>query len=128
MSWFLSKIVYQIICGEGDHTPQFDEQLRLIEADDEATAFTKARTIGELEQEMFFNQQQKNGAVEVYQCQRTLQIICTDGWGRIVFEGAGNRQCGSVYRACTQKSCPYPIEYLPSVYRTVLVILADLLN
>lgn len=59
MSWFLSKIVYQIICGEGDHTPQFDEQLRLIEAEDEATAFTKAQTIGELEQEMFFNQQQK---------------------------------------------------------------------
>lgn len=59
MSWFLSKIVYQIICGEGEHTPQFDEQLRLIEADDEATAFTKARTIGELEQELFFNQQQK---------------------------------------------------------------------
>ena len=59
MSWFLAKIVYQIICGEGHHTPQFDEQLRLIEADDETTAFAKAQTIGELEQEMFFNQAQK---------------------------------------------------------------------
>lgn len=59
MNWFLAKIVYQIICGEGNHTPQFDEQLRLIEADDETTAFAKAQTIGELEQEMFFNQQQK---------------------------------------------------------------------
>lgn len=59
MSWFLCKIVYQIICGEGAHTPQFDEQLRLIEAVDEATAFAKAQTIGELEQEMFFNQQEK---------------------------------------------------------------------
>ncbi|MDF2193042.1 DUF4288 domain-containing protein [Paraflavitalea sp. CAU 1676] len=59
MSWFLCKIVYQIICGEGEHTPQFDEQLRLIQADDESTAFAKAQTIGDLEQEMFFNQQQK---------------------------------------------------------------------
>lgn len=58
MSWFLAKIVYQIICGEGDHTPQFDEQLRLVEADDETTAFAKAQAIGEQEQEMFFNQQQ----------------------------------------------------------------------
>lgn len=59
MSWFLAKIVYQIICGEGHHTPQFDEQLRLIEAEDETTAFAKAQTIGGLEQEIFFNQAQK---------------------------------------------------------------------
>jgi hypothetical protein len=59
MSWFLAKIVYRIVCGEGDHTPQFDEQLRLIEADDETTAFAKAQAIGEQEQEMFLNQQQK---------------------------------------------------------------------
>ena len=30
MKWYLAKIVYRIICGEGNHTPQFDEQLRLI--------------------------------------------------------------------------------------------------
>lgn len=59
MSWYLAKIVYQIVCGEGDHTPQFDEQLRLIEAADESTAFAKAQTIGEQEQEQFFNHQQK---------------------------------------------------------------------
>ena len=59
MNWFLAKIVYRIVCGEGNHTPQFDEQLRLIEADDETTAFAKARAIGDQEQEMFFNQQQK---------------------------------------------------------------------
>lgn len=59
MNWYLAKIVYQIVCGEGDHTPQFDEQLRLIAADDETLAFAKARAIGEQEQEMFLNQQQK---------------------------------------------------------------------
>lgn len=56
MSWFLAKIVYQIICGDGDHTPQFDEQLRLIKANNEIEAFEKARAIGDQEQEMFLNQ------------------------------------------------------------------------
>ena len=56
MSWFLAKIVYRIICGSGDHTPQFDEQLRLIEAEDADTAFTKAHAIGTQEQESFLNQ------------------------------------------------------------------------
>jgi hypothetical protein len=59
MNWFLAKIVYRIVCGDGDHTPQFDEQLRLIQAIDEKQAFEKATAIGEQEQEMFLNQQQK---------------------------------------------------------------------
>jgi len=58
MNWFLAKIVYQIICGEGDHTAQFDEQLRLIQAEDEIKAFEKAQAIGEQEQEMFLNHHQ----------------------------------------------------------------------
>lgn len=59
MNWFLAKIVYRIVCGEGNHTAQFDEQLRLIQAADETEAFEKAKTIGEQEQEMFLNQEQK---------------------------------------------------------------------
>jgi|SRR5581483_3631556 len=59
MNWFLAKIVYRIVCGDGDHTAQFDEQLRLIQAVDETQAFEKAKAIGEQEQEMFLNQQQK---------------------------------------------------------------------
>lgn len=47
MKWFLSKLVFQVICGTGDHTPQFDEQLRLIYAEDELHAFHKARLLGE---------------------------------------------------------------------------------
>jgi hypothetical protein len=39
---FLVKIVFQIICGNGDHLPQFDEQLRLIFATDERSAFEAA--------------------------------------------------------------------------------------
>lgn len=59
MNWYLSKIVYQIICDQGLHMPQFDEQLRLIYAEDDLHAFQKARMIGEKEQDSFLNNSQK---------------------------------------------------------------------
>ena len=59
MNWYLVKIVYRIVCGEGDHTPQFDEQLRLIYAEDELHAFQKARRLGEREQDDFLNASNK---------------------------------------------------------------------
>jgi hypothetical protein len=59
MNWYLSKIIFRIICGEGDHTPQFDEQLRLIAARDEEEAFRKAMAIGEKEQDAFYNHEQQ---------------------------------------------------------------------
>ena len=45
----MAKLVYQFICGNGQHTPQFNEQLRLIVAEDALHAFYKARLIGERE-------------------------------------------------------------------------------
>ena len=49
MNWYLAKMVYRIICGDGNHTPQFDEQLRLIKAQDEFHAFQKiVKLIGEV--------------------------------------------------------------------------------
>jgi len=59
MKWYLSKIVFQIICGKGDHTPQFDEQLRLIAANDEEEAFEKSVKMGEGEEDHFYNQKQQ---------------------------------------------------------------------
>jgi len=59
MIWFMAKIVYRIICGEGDHTPQFDEQLRLIVADNEEEALKKAYAIGRREEECFYNVAEK---------------------------------------------------------------------
>src|ERR1700749_4370976 len=59
MNWYLSKIIFRIICGEGGHTPQFDEQLRLISARDEEEAFQKAIAIGEREQDGFYNHEQQ---------------------------------------------------------------------
>lgn len=49
MNWYLAKLVYQFICGSGLHTAQFNEQLRLIVAEDALHAFYKARLIGERE-------------------------------------------------------------------------------
>ncbi len=49
MNWFLVKLVYRFICGGGLHTPEFNEQLRLVAADDILHAFHKARLIGERE-------------------------------------------------------------------------------
>jgi hypothetical protein len=59
MNWFLAKIIFRIVCGNGEHTPQFDMQLRLIQADDETEAFSKAHAFGEKEQVSFLNQQEQ---------------------------------------------------------------------
>ncbi len=59
MKWYLAKIVFQIICGDGDHTAQFDEQLRLIAAPHEDEAFEKAIQIGRNEEDSFYNLKQQ---------------------------------------------------------------------
>ena len=59
MNWYLAKMVFRIICGDGDHTAQFDEQLRLISAGSKEEAFHKAQLLGGKEEEMFFNRAQQ---------------------------------------------------------------------
>jgi hypothetical protein len=59
MEWYLAKIVFRIICGDGNHQPQFDEQLRLISAATWKNALAKARALGEQEQDRFINQQKQ---------------------------------------------------------------------
>ncbi len=59
MKWYLAKIVFRIICGEGSHMAQFDEQLRLIAADDRVQAYEKAFTIGRNESDNFVNMEQQ---------------------------------------------------------------------
>lgn len=55
MKWYLAKIIFRIVCGKGNHTAQFDEQLRLIEADSITAAMHKATMMGKNEQESFMN-------------------------------------------------------------------------
>lgn len=59
MNWYLAKIVFRIVCGDGKHLAQFDEQLRLIRADKKEEALLKAQLLGSREEEMFFNQNQQ---------------------------------------------------------------------
>jgi hypothetical protein len=55
MNWYLAKIVYRILCGNGNHTPQFDEQLRIVFAENKEQAFLKAQNTGLKEEESFLN-------------------------------------------------------------------------
>ena len=59
MHWYLAKIVYRITCGDGDHTAQFDEQLRLVAADSKDEAFYKALEMGKAEEETFLNKEEQ---------------------------------------------------------------------
>ena len=59
MKWFMAKMVFRIICGNGDHTPQFDEQLRLIAAENADEAYEKAVMIGSGEEDAFLNVKQQ---------------------------------------------------------------------
>ena len=59
MNWYLAKLVFRIICGDGEHTPQFDEQLRLISANSKEEAFNKALHVGKKEQETFYNRKRQ---------------------------------------------------------------------
>ena len=59
MKWYLSKLIYRIISGNGEHTAQFDEQYRLIHAEDDEDAFQKSIALGEDEEDNFFNNHQQ---------------------------------------------------------------------
>jgi hypothetical protein len=49
MNWYLTKMVFRILCGAGTHKAQFDEQLRIILAPDAEAALDKARRFAEEE-------------------------------------------------------------------------------
>lgn len=59
MNWYLAKMVFRIVCGNGKHKAQFDEQLRLIHAHSREEAFHKAQSLGMRSEEIFFNQQEQ---------------------------------------------------------------------
>jgi putative SOS response-associated peptidase YedK len=58
MNWYIAKIVFNITAENTEHKPQFDEQLRLIAAENPEEAFLKARAIGIKEEDSFFNDRQ----------------------------------------------------------------------
>ena len=56
MNWYITKLVFKVITGGGNHTPQFDEQVRIIEARSLNEAFFKARFIGGREEDAFMTE------------------------------------------------------------------------
>jgi hypothetical protein len=59
MTWYIAKLVFTITADGSEHKPQFDEQLRLIEADSNERALLKARAIGLSEEDSFYNDKLK---------------------------------------------------------------------
>ena len=55
LQWFLAKLVFQISVEGKDSTPQFEEQFRLIKADELSWAAEKATIIGKMEENNFLN-------------------------------------------------------------------------
>jgi hypothetical protein len=58
MAWFIAKLVFNISTAEQNHKPQFDEQLRLISAENMEEAFLKARKLGLSDEDCFLNDTQ----------------------------------------------------------------------
>ena len=59
MNWYLAKLIFQVRSGGGAHTPQFDEQWRLIRADEVAWAYEKASVLGRLDESSFLNHKEE---------------------------------------------------------------------
>ena len=55
MQWYIAKLVYQIVNDKNLQSAQFDEQLRLIEAEDEFIAAHKATLLGARHEDKFLN-------------------------------------------------------------------------
>jgi len=59
LNWYLVKLVFQVQIGAGAHTPQFDEQWRLIKADEVAWAEEKATVLGRMEECNFLSERKE---------------------------------------------------------------------
>ncbi len=55
MNWYIAKIIYQIMIDNGEYEPQFEEQVRLIQADSYPEALGKANLLGDQEEVLFYN-------------------------------------------------------------------------
>ena len=96
MNWYLTKLVYQIISGEGNHTAQFDEQLRLIMAQTPVEAFQKAQTIGKAEEEIFFNRNRQPVRWQFIDISE-LQLIPSLGDGTEIYSRIEEKESADSY-------------------------------
>jgi len=59
MNWYIAKIVFKISNGSDQHKSQFDEHLRLIQANSFEEAILKARMLGIRDEDYFLNDRQQ---------------------------------------------------------------------
>lgn len=59
MNWYIAKVIFKINSTVAKRTSQFDEHLRLIEANSFEEALLKARVLGITEEDNFINDQQQ---------------------------------------------------------------------
>ncbi|PUZ24539.1 protein of unknown function [Chitinophaga costaii] len=118
MNWFVAKVVYQIISGEGNHAPQFDEQLRLISATSKADAWKKANDIGEEGQYAFQNQQHQKVEWKFINVPEIYPISeLKDGmelYSRIEEPGNVADYLAWLRTKSSQWNTPSPLAFLPS--------------
>ncbi len=56
LTWYIVKLIFQIQTEGCEKQPQFDEQYRLVRADDQDWAIEKAEILGRLESTAFQNE------------------------------------------------------------------------
>src|ERR1700712_590630 len=103
MKWYLAKLVFRIICANGDHKPQFDEQLRLVHAEDDLHAFHKARLIGETENADGITKLVKWKFIDVSELHLLSEF--TDGaeiYSKVMEEDEPERYIGHIQKRATQ--------------------------
>ena len=59
MNWYIAKVIFKISNFSGQQTSQFDEHLKLIQANGFEEAMLKARRIGITEEDQFINDKQQ---------------------------------------------------------------------
>jgi hypothetical protein len=60
MNWYIAKVIFKITHEGASLTSQFDEHLRLIEANSFEEALLKARILGITEEDNFINDKRKS--------------------------------------------------------------------
>ncbi|MEO8770127.1 MAG: DUF4288 domain-containing protein [Ferruginibacter sp.] len=103
MKWYLAKLVFRIICANGDHKPQFDEQLRLVNAEDDLHAFHKARLIGDTENVDGITTLVKWKFIDVSELHLLSEF--TDGaeiYSKVMEEEEPDRYIGHIQKRATQ--------------------------
>jgi prolyl-tRNA synthetase len=56
MNWYIAKIVYNISINNGKHNYQFEEHLKLVQAQTSFDAFSKAKLLGKQGEYSFNNE------------------------------------------------------------------------